>query len=145
VVVQEQERKQRLARAARQNWIAAAPVIIVVGADYEMADMAWRWDADHCWDLFPIQTTAVAIQTFMLAAYCVFGRYAEPNKQMKTKVCLDPRHTNVPQWCKSSETPPTENRPSGPAQRPSNPPPFEHPANEVNQGYYRPEDKHQHK
>jgi len=33
VVVQEAERKQQLAQAARQQWIASAPVIIVVGAD----------------------------------------------------------------------------------------------------------------
>lgn len=33
MVVQEAERKQQLAQAARQQWIASAPVIIVVGAD----------------------------------------------------------------------------------------------------------------
>ena len=48
VVVQEAERKQRLAEAARQQWIAAAPVIIVVGADFGIpAGLSRRWDADH--------------------------------------------------------------------------------------------------
>ncbi len=69
VVVQEQERKERLAEAARQEWIAGAPVIIVIGADYGMRpDLAWRWDAAHWWELFPIQDTAAAIQTLMLVA-----------------------------------------------------------------------------
>ena len=69
VVVQEQERKQRLAEAARQKWIAAAPVIIVVGADFGIRpNLAWRWDAGHWWELFPVQDTAAAIQTLMLAA-----------------------------------------------------------------------------
>lgn len=69
VIVQEQERKEQLAEAARQKWIAAAPVIIVVGADLGMRpDLAWRWDAAHWWELFPIQDTAAAIQTLMLVA-----------------------------------------------------------------------------
>jgi nitroreductase len=69
VVVREPERKERLAEAARQEWIASAPVIIVVGADLgELPEMAWRWDAAHWRDLFPIQDTAAAIQTLMLAA-----------------------------------------------------------------------------
>lgn len=69
VVVQENERKEKLAAAARQPWIASAPVIIVVGADYAMSPrFSQRWDADHWWTLFPIQDTAAAIQTLMLAA-----------------------------------------------------------------------------
>ena len=36
LVVRDRERKERLAEAARQKWIAAAPVIIVVGADVGM-------------------------------------------------------------------------------------------------------------
>ena len=69
VVVRDRERKERLAEAARQKWIAASPVIIVVGAELgTQPDLAWRWDAAHCRDLFPIQDTAAAIQTLMLAA-----------------------------------------------------------------------------
>jgi nitroreductase len=63
VVVRDQERKERLAEAARQKWIASAPVIIVVGAELGMRpELAWRWDAAHWWELFPIQDTAAAIQ-----------------------------------------------------------------------------------
>jgi len=69
VVVQEQERKDKLAAAARQPWIASAAALIVVGADYAMSPrLSRRWDADHWWTLFPIQDTAAAIQTLMLAA-----------------------------------------------------------------------------
>ncbi len=69
VVVRDQQRKERLAEAARQKWIASAPVIIVVGAELGMRpELAWRWDAAHWWELFPIQDTAAAIQTLMLAA-----------------------------------------------------------------------------
>ncbi len=68
VVVQE-EKKSELASAARQEWIASAPVIIVVGADLAMAPrFAWRWDAEHWRTLFPIQDTAAAIQNLMLTA-----------------------------------------------------------------------------
>ncbi|NQT51490.1 nitroreductase family protein [bacterium] len=69
VVVQEPERKQRLAEAARQQWIASAQAILVVGADMTLPpSLSHRWDADHWWTLFPLQDTAAAIQTLMLAA-----------------------------------------------------------------------------
>ena len=69
VVVQEAERKQELAEATRQQWITSAAAIIVVGADLSMSEpLSHRWDADHWWALFPLQDTAAAIQTFMLAA-----------------------------------------------------------------------------
>ena len=69
VVVQEPERKRRLAAAARQKWLATAPVIIVVGADLAARpEIAARWDAAKFRDLFPIQETAAAIQNLMLAA-----------------------------------------------------------------------------
>lgn len=69
VVIDEQERKEQLARDARQGWIAAAPVIIVVGADTEFSDrLGCRWDAYKFRGLFYIQDTAAAIQNLMLAA-----------------------------------------------------------------------------
>jgi len=69
VVVREPERKQRLAEAARQPWIASAQAILVVGADMTLPPrLSHRWDADHWWTLFPLQDTAAAIQTLMLAA-----------------------------------------------------------------------------
>jgi len=69
VVVQEPERKQSLAEAARQQWITSAQAIIVVGADMTMTPrLSHRWDAHHWWTLFPLQDTAAAIQTLMLAA-----------------------------------------------------------------------------
>ena len=69
VVVQEPERKQRLAEAARQQWIASAQAILVVGADMALPpSLSHRWDAGHWWTLFPLQDTAAAIQTLMLAA-----------------------------------------------------------------------------
>lgn len=69
VVVQDEERKQRLATVARQNWIASAPVIIVIGADLAVRlQIAARWDAVKFRNLFPVQETAAAIQNLMLAA-----------------------------------------------------------------------------
>jgi len=53
VVVQEQERKEHLANAARQRWIAG---------------ISGRWDAYKFRNIFPIQDTAAAIQNLMLAA-----------------------------------------------------------------------------
>lgn len=70
VVVEEQERKEQLAKAARQDWIAAAPVVIVVGADTQEFNesKAWRWDSYKWRGLFYIQDTAAAIQNLMLTA-----------------------------------------------------------------------------
>lgn len=69
VVVQKQERKERLAEAARQSWIADAPVVIVLGAHTALRpDIASRFDAYKFRGLFPIQDTAAAIQILMLAA-----------------------------------------------------------------------------
>lgn len=69
VVVQDQERKERLAKVAQQKWIATAPVIIVVGADLATRpQIAARWDAVKFRDLFPTQETSAAIQNLMLAA-----------------------------------------------------------------------------
>lgn len=69
VVVQESERKQKLAEACRQQWMTSAAAIIVVGADMAMSErLSHRWDADHWWTLFPLQDTAASIQTLMLAA-----------------------------------------------------------------------------
>ena len=69
VVVQEPERKQKLADACRQQWMTSAAAIIVVGADVSMQErLSQRWDADHWWTLFPLQDTAAAIQNLMLAA-----------------------------------------------------------------------------
>lgn len=61
VVVQEEERKRQLARAAGQSWIAGAPAIIVVGADIEGRAQRNR-------ELYCIQDTAAAIQNLMLGA-----------------------------------------------------------------------------
>lgn len=80
VVVQEPERKQRLAQAAaRQSWIVTAPVIIVVGADTDsLKNMGERWRG-----LFYIQDTAAAVQNLMLAAVeqglgtCWIGSFSE--------------------------------------------------------------------
>ena len=69
VVVQEQARKEHLADAARQRWIASAPVIVVVGADLMMRPgISGRWDAYKFRGIFPIQDTAAAIQNLMLTA-----------------------------------------------------------------------------
>lgn len=69
VVVQDEERKKQLATAARQEWIASAPAVVVVGADLmERPDIAGRWDAYKFRHIFPIQDTAAAIQNLMLAA-----------------------------------------------------------------------------
>ena len=69
VVVQDEERKGHLATAARQGWIASAPVIVVVGADLmERPGIAGRWDAYKFRNVFPIQDTAAAIQNLMLSA-----------------------------------------------------------------------------
>ena len=69
VVVQDEERKKDLAAAARQGWMASAPVILVVGADLmERPGIAGRWDAYKFRSIFPIQSTAAAIQNLMLAA-----------------------------------------------------------------------------
>ena len=84
VVVQEPERKQQLADACRQQWMTSAAAIIVVGADLSMSErLSHRWDADHWWTLFPLQDTAEAIQTLMLAAVaeglgtCWIGSFIE--------------------------------------------------------------------
>lgn len=90
VVVQESERKERLAQAARQSWIATAPVLIVVGADLHAfaepeGSRWWRWDAYKFRDIFPIQDTAAAIQNLMLTAVdmglgtCWIGSFNEGN------------------------------------------------------------------
>ena len=69
VVVQDEERKKQLAAAARQEWLASAPVILVVGADLmERPGIAGRWDAYKFRNVFPIQDTAAAIQNLMLTA-----------------------------------------------------------------------------
>jgi nitroreductase len=72
VVVREADGKDLLAKAARQDFIATAPVIIVVGAYVDVFAehrSVWhRWDAYKFRDLFYIQTTAAAIQNLMLAA-----------------------------------------------------------------------------
>ena len=72
VVVRESGGKERLAQAARQNFIATAPAIIVVGADVEVfakKGSVWRrWDAYKFRGLFYIQDTAAAIQNLMLTA-----------------------------------------------------------------------------
>jgi nitroreductase len=69
VVVQDEDRKQQLVKAARQEWIESAPVIMVVGADLmERPQIAGRWDAYKFREIFPIQDTAAAIQNLMLAA-----------------------------------------------------------------------------
>ncbi|MCD6505907.1 nitroreductase family protein [Candidatus Poribacteria bacterium] len=69
VVVQDEERKKQLASAARQEWVASAPVVVVVGADLmERPEIAGRWDAYKFRNIFPIQDTAAAIQNLMLAA-----------------------------------------------------------------------------
>jgi len=69
VVVQEEGRKRLLATAAKQSWIASAPVILVVGADLmEHPEIVGRWDAYKFRSIFPVQDTAAAIQNLMLAA-----------------------------------------------------------------------------
>jgi len=69
VVVQDEERKRHLATAARQRWIASAPVIVVVGADLTARpEITGRWDAYKFRSIFPIQDTAAAVQNLMLAA-----------------------------------------------------------------------------
>ena len=72
VAVTETDGKGLLAKAARQDFIATAPVIIVVGADTEAfaeKGSVWhRWDAYKFRGLFYIQDTAAAIQNLMLAA-----------------------------------------------------------------------------
>lgn len=69
VVVEDEERKKELAAAARQGWMASAPVILVVGADLmERPGIAGRWDAYKFRSIFPIQSTAAAIQNLMLTA-----------------------------------------------------------------------------
>ncbi len=70
VVIEEPERKEEVAQAARQGWIATAAVVIVVGADTQDFSKAhaWRWDAYKRRGLFYIQDTAAAIQNLMLAA-----------------------------------------------------------------------------
>ncbi len=72
VVVREAEGKDLLAKAARQDFIATAPVIIVVGAYVDVFaeyHSVWhRWDAYKFRGLFYIQTTAAAIQNLMLSA-----------------------------------------------------------------------------
>ena len=69
VVVQDEERKRHLATAARQEWIASAPVIVVVGADLmARPEIAGRWDAYKFRSIFPFQDTAAAVQNLMLAA-----------------------------------------------------------------------------
>lgn len=69
VVVQDEERKKDLAAAARQGWMASAPVILVVGADLmERTGIAGRWDAYKFRSIFPIQSTSAAIQNLMLTA-----------------------------------------------------------------------------
>jgi len=70
VAVQTSDGREVLARAARQEWIATAPVVIVVGANTQMfsESKAWRWDAYKFRGLFYIQDTAAAIQNLMLAA-----------------------------------------------------------------------------
>lgn len=57
--------RERLAGALRQSWVARAPVVIVVGADYEVA--AERY-ADRGRDLYAIQDTAAAVENILLAA-----------------------------------------------------------------------------
>jgi len=70
VVVESPERKEQLARDARQSWIAKASAIIVVGAEtWDISEgFTSRWDAYKFRGLFYIQTTAAAIQNLMLAA-----------------------------------------------------------------------------
>jgi len=70
VVIEQSEGRRQLAQAARQDWIATAPAIVVVGADAQgFADrLGWRWDAYKFRGLFYIQDTAAAIQNLMLAA-----------------------------------------------------------------------------
>ncbi len=72
VVVAEADGKALLAKAARQDFIATAPVIIVVGADTEAfakkGSIWYRWDAYKFRGLFYIQDTAAAIQNLMLMA-----------------------------------------------------------------------------
>ncbi|MDY7009362.1 MAG: nitroreductase family protein [Planctomycetota bacterium] len=72
VAVTEDDGKALLAKAARQDFIATAPVIIVVGADTEVfaeKGSVWhRWDAYKWRGLFYIQDTAAAIQNLMLMA-----------------------------------------------------------------------------
>ena len=69
VVVQDEEIKEKMAAAARQQWMASAPVIVVVGSDLmERPGIAGRWDAYKFRSVFPIQDTAAAIQNLMLTA-----------------------------------------------------------------------------
>ncbi len=72
VAVTEADGKDLLAKAARQDFIATAPVIIVVGADTEVfaekGSVWYRWDAYKFRGLFYIQDTAAAIQNLMLTA-----------------------------------------------------------------------------
>ena len=69
VVVQDEEVKKQLATVARQEWIASAPVVVVVGADLmDHPKIAGRWDAYKFRNIFPIQGTASAIQNLMLTA-----------------------------------------------------------------------------
>ena len=72
VAVTEADGKGLLAKAARQDFIATAPVIIVVGADTEVfaekGSVWYRWDAYKFRGLFYIQDTAAAIQNLMLTA-----------------------------------------------------------------------------
>jgi len=70
VVIEKPERKEEVAQAARQGWIATAAAVIVVGADTQEFNesKAWRWDSYKFRGLFYIQDTAAAIQNLMLAA-----------------------------------------------------------------------------
>ena len=70
VVVQDPEKRNRLAEIARQLWIVEAPVVIVVGADTQAFSKGQnaRWDAYKFRELFYIQDTAAAIENLMLAA-----------------------------------------------------------------------------
>ena len=72
VVVRSQQGRSALASAARQEFVATAPVVVVVGADtdaFATHHSVWhRWDAYKFRGLFYIQETAAAIENLMLAA-----------------------------------------------------------------------------
>ncbi len=69
VIVRDEERKRRLARAALgQMFIAEAPVVIVVGANVDRS--SWRY-GERGEKLYCIQDTAAAIMNLLLAAYAL--------------------------------------------------------------------------
>jgi nitroreductase len=69
-VVLSEELKRRLAQAAYyQDFVAEAPVVIVVGADLERA---FRGYGERGQNLYALQDTAAAVENILLAA-CALG------------------------------------------------------------------------